>query len=46
MYFQGDNSVKIVLPPFGKDVHFKRKEFATPGSKFLSFRVDRFSEGA
>ena len=46
IYFQGSNSIKIVLPPFCKGVCSERKEFALLGSKFFLFRVDPFSEGA
>ena len=31
--------------PFLKGVYFKREEFALRESKFVSFRVDPFSEG-
>ena len=43
--FMGDNSVKMVLPPFRKGVYSKRKESAPFGSKFFLFRVDHFSDG-
>ena len=40
-----DGGNKIHLPPFSKVVNPKRKEYAPKGSKFFSFRVDRFKKG-
>ena len=37
--------LKIILPPFWKGIHSKRKEFAPLGSKFFPLRVGTFSEG-
>ena len=36
---------KIILPAFWKGIYFKRKEFASQGSKLFPFRVDPFTEG-
>ena len=44
--FKGSNSVQLFLPVFWKMVYSKRKEFAPYGSKFFSFTVDPFPEGA
>ena len=43
--FMEGNSVKDILPSFGKEVYSKRKEFAPSGGKFFSLRVYSFSEG-
>ena len=42
--FKEDNFVKIVLPPFWKEVYSKREEFTHTGSKLFPFRRDPFSE--
>ena len=40
------NSVQTVFVHFRKWIWYKRKEFASQGSKFFPFRADPFSEGA
>ena len=42
---RGGNYIKVVFASLLKGVYSKRKEFAPPGSKFFSFRIDPFSEG-
>ena len=31
-YFKGDNTIKLLLPPFLKGINSKRKEFAPKGA--------------
>ena len=40
--FKGGNAGENILPPFWKGVFYKRKEFASFGSKFFPFRVGPF----
>ena len=40
------NSIKILLPPFGKVIYSKTKDFAPPWKHFFSFLNTPFPEGA
>ena len=43
--FRESNAVKITLPPFWKEIYFRRTVFALLGSKLFAFNVYSFSKG-